>query len=222
MATSNPTIGPTPKPTPKPNASIRVLTDKDGNMISPVTSFDSVFTSTGGGIKEALLDYIYPVGSIYMSANNVNPGTFLGGTWTQITDKFLLAAGSTYTAGNTGGSATKTIAKENIPNYTLYSANHSHTFTGSSSSFTASGTLYKDGLVVVAATANGGPNWKYRLEGANGLSTYTNYYTMSVSGSVTAKGTNSSTPITVTSGGSGTAMDIMPPYEVVYTWKRTA
>ena len=72
MATSNPTIGPTP------NASIRVLTDEDGNMISPVTSFDSVFTSTGGGIKEALLDYIYPVGSIYMSANNVNPGTFLG------------------------------------------------------------------------------------------------------------------------------------------------
>lgn len=216
MATSNPTTSPTP------NASIRVLTDEDGNMISPVTSFDSVFTSTGGGIKEALLDYIYPVGSIYMSANNVNPGTFLGGTWTQITDKFLLAAGSTYTAGNTGGSATKTIAKENIPNYTLYSASHTHTFTGSSSSFSGSGNLKRGDYTVVAADANGGPTWRYILKGGTGLSTYSDFYSISVSGSVTAKGTNAGTTITVSSGGSGTAMDIMPPYEVVYTWKRTA
>lgn len=51
-------------------------------------------------------DTIYPIGSIYMSTANVNPGTLFGGTWEQIQDKFLLSAGSTYTAGNTGGSAT--------------------------------------------------------------------------------------------------------------------
>lgn len=28
-----------------------------------------------------LIDKIYPVGSIYMSVNNVSPATFLGGTW---------------------------------------------------------------------------------------------------------------------------------------------
>ena len=35
---------------------------------------DIVNTST-------IVDLIYPVGSIYMSVNNVNPSTFLGGTW---------------------------------------------------------------------------------------------------------------------------------------------
>ena len=31
-----------------------------------------------------LIDKIYPVGSVYMSINNVNPAAFLGGTWAQI------------------------------------------------------------------------------------------------------------------------------------------
>lgn len=57
-----------------------------------------------------LVDLIYPVGSIYMSANNVSPQTFLGGTWTQIQSRFLLAADSaTYPAGSTGGEATVSL-----------------------------------------------------------------------------------------------------------------
>lgn len=201
--------------------SVKYLKDEDGNIISPVTSIDSIFTSTGGGFKQALLDFVYPVGSVYISSQDKNPSTFLGGTWSQITDKFLLAAGSTYTAGSTGGSATKTIAKANLPNYTLYSASHTHTFSGSSSSFSGSGNLKRGDYTVVAADANGGPTWRYILKGGTGLSTYSDYYSISVSGSVTAKGTNSGTTIEVTSGGSGTALDIMPPYEVVYAWKRT-
>jgi hypothetical protein len=46
----------------------------------------------------------YPVGSIYLSVNNTNPGTIFGGTWEQIKDRFLLACGSTYSNGSTGGS----------------------------------------------------------------------------------------------------------------------
>ena len=48
---------------------------------------------------------VYPIGSIYMSINNVDPSTLFGGTWEQIKDKFLLSAGDTYSAGSTGGSA---------------------------------------------------------------------------------------------------------------------
>ena len=41
-----------------------------------------------------------------MSVNNTNPSNLFGGTWTQLKDRFLLGAGSTYTNGSTGGSAT--------------------------------------------------------------------------------------------------------------------
>ena len=39
-------------------------------------------TMTIGG--KSLLDMFYPVGSIYMSANDTNPATFLGGTWERV------------------------------------------------------------------------------------------------------------------------------------------
>ncbi len=50
----------------------------------------------------------YPVGSYYWNeTDSTNPGTLLGfGTWTAVTDKFIVARGSTYTS--TGGSATHT------------------------------------------------------------------------------------------------------------------
>lgn len=56
----------------------------------------------------ALLDKIYPVGCIYQSASSTSPASFLGGTWEQIKDRFILAAGDAYAAGNTGGSPTHT------------------------------------------------------------------------------------------------------------------
>ena len=56
-----------------------------------------------------LIDIIYPIGSIYMSVNSVNPSTLFGGTWEQIQDKFLLASGSTYSNGATGGSANAVV-----------------------------------------------------------------------------------------------------------------
>lgn len=52
-----------------------------------------------------LLNKIYPVGSLYMSAKATSPASLFGGTWEQIKDRFILAAGDTYAAGNTGGSA---------------------------------------------------------------------------------------------------------------------
>lgn len=69
--------------------------------------------STGG---KSIIDLIYPVGSIYMSVNSADPGTLFGGTWQQIKDRFLLSAGDTYAAGNTGGSAKATLPS------------HTHTF----------------------------------------------------------------------------------------------
>lgn len=53
----------------------------------------------------------YPVGSIYLSTSSTSPSSLFGGTWEQIKDVFLLAAGDTYTAGSTGGSADAVVVR---------------------------------------------------------------------------------------------------------------
>lgn len=35
-------------------------------------------------LAQEIFKLIYPVGSIYMSVNNTNPGTLFGGTWSQV------------------------------------------------------------------------------------------------------------------------------------------
>ena len=57
----------------------------------------------------------YPVGAIYMSTVSTSPASLFGGEWSQISDTFLVGAGATYTAGSTGGSASVTLAGENLP-----------------------------------------------------------------------------------------------------------
>lgn len=55
---------------------------KDGR-VAQATNADKVLVSTDTykPLVDALLELIYPVGSIYMSVNDTNPATFLGGTW---------------------------------------------------------------------------------------------------------------------------------------------
>ncbi len=70
-------------------------------------------------LQETMLGYldIYPVGAIYISVNSTNPGTLFGGTWERIEDRFLLASGSTYANGTTGGSATHTLTVAEMPSH---------------------------------------------------------------------------------------------------------
>ena len=82
-----------------------------------VKTQESGHSAVWNGVSN-LVDAIYPVGSIYMSVNSTNPGYLFGGTWTQIKDTFLLSAGDTYTAGNTGGEATHTLTVQEMPSHT--------------------------------------------------------------------------------------------------------
>jgi hypothetical protein len=61
----------------------------------------------------------FPIGYIYISYENRSPASMFGGTWEQITDKFLLSSGDTYTLGSTGGSETATLTTETM-------ASHNH------------------------------------------------------------------------------------------------
>ena len=66
-------------------------------------------------IKTEVFDKIYPIGSIYISVNSTNPSSLFGGTWVQIKDTFLLACGSNYSAGSTGGEASHTLVENELP-----------------------------------------------------------------------------------------------------------
>ena len=98
------------------------LGSKQASLVSGVNiktiNGDSILGSgnitVSGGIS--LLD-VYPVGAVYISVSNIDPGTLFGGTWEQIEDTFLLSAGSTYTAGDTGGEAEHTLTTQEMPSH---------------------------------------------------------------------------------------------------------
>ena len=137
-----------------------------------------------------ILNLVYPVGAIYISVSNTNPSSIFGGTWEQIKDKFLLSAGDTYTAGNTGGEATHTLTKAELP-----TINGKINFHGASSSTPVS-SVQGDFTTDVN-------NTKYKNGGTE----------TSGAGSVGN---------VILNIGSDSPHNNMPPYLVVYVWKRTA
>lgn len=64
---------------------------------------------------KSLLDYCHPVGSIYQSTDSTSPADLFGGTWEQIKDVFLLAAGDSHAEGDTGGEETHTLTATELP-----------------------------------------------------------------------------------------------------------
>lgn len=56
------------------------------------------------GIRASVFDLVYPVGSIYITVNPVEPSLIFGGSWEQIEDRFLYAV-STVLASETEGGA---------------------------------------------------------------------------------------------------------------------
>lgn len=66
-----------------------------------------------GGVP--LLDYLYPVGSIYMTMADASPGLLFGGVWERLADTFLLGTSAEGQAGQTGGEAAHTLTAAEMP-----------------------------------------------------------------------------------------------------------
>lgn len=66
--------------------------DSEGNL--KVKTITTQVGNNGAMNQIEIRNFIYPVGSIYMSLNDTNPGVLFGGTWEKITGRFLLGAGS--------------------------------------------------------------------------------------------------------------------------------
>lgn len=90
--------------------------DSEGNLtVNSLTISDSNNNSLS---FEAIFNRIYPVGSIYISTNDINPSTLFTGTWEKIENRFLLASGSSYQLGSTGGEATHKLTINELPSHT--------------------------------------------------------------------------------------------------------
>lgn len=169
------------------------------SVLTPIANRVSILESSVAYTNK-LLNLIYPVGSIYMSVNNVSPASFLGGTWVALQDRFLIGAGQQYAVNSTGGSTTHTLTTAEMPS-------HNHTFSGNSLAahshnfgvFNADVSTRVDYL-----TEEAGTNW----------------------GTSFTKGIHSSGAMAISGGisstGSSQAHSIMNPYLAVYMWKRTA
>ena len=84
---------------------------------SPVLINASSILYEGGRTLADLLDLVYPIGSIYMNTNNVNPQSIFGGVWQKIEGRFLLGSGGGYTLGSLGGEVTHTLTVSEMPKH---------------------------------------------------------------------------------------------------------
>jgi hypothetical protein len=74
---------------------------------------------TGVTTTKAIALLSYPVGAIYMSTVSTSPATLFGGTWEALGGRMLIGVNGTYAAGATGGAATHTLTKAELPSYDL-------------------------------------------------------------------------------------------------------
>lgn len=139
-------------------------------------------------IGENLGSIIHPVGSIYISEKPDNPASLFGGTWEQVEDTFILAAGDTYKAGTTGGEATHILTTNEMPRHDGHlQKNDGHFSGGNTNAYLSISTLTQ---------FTSGRGWN----NDGGGEVY---------------------PVGV-GRGSNEPHNNMPPYIVMYVWKRIA
>lgn len=126
----------------------------------------------------------------WASDDPTSPASFIGGTWEQIKDRFILAAGDTYAAGSTGGEAKHSLTKlENGP--------HSH-----------------------EVVALGNDNWYYKTSNPVGIKFQTPYHTLINDISIVGTADESVGFLATNSSGTGQPHNNMPPYTATYIWRR--
>lgn len=186
--------------------------EADGFRCAWDAAFDGD-VSVGGTLAAAsltvagkpLLDLVYPVGAIYLSAVSASPAVLFGGTWEAIEGRFLLGCDEQRAALTSGGADSHRLTVAQLPSHThrvlgyadAENVGHDHTVpnirTGQSGEYG-----------VYAET------WGYG-SGSRDLTTDFTDITH-----------NHRVDITSQTAGSGAAFSLLPPYLAVYMWRRTA
>lgn len=208
------------------NPVIRMPITRVENVEGGVASVNNTKPDDKGNIN--LIDLVYPVGSIYMSASAASPATLFGGTWKALDEgRVLIGANDSYTAGSTGGEATHTLTTNEMPSHTHSASSDSQGWHQHSVSVTSSGSvsipIYRN--MTEDDTDYYGVPTRVAGQWRNGSTSSSGTYSASVStsGSATTGGNGThSHNITVANSGGGQAHNNMQPYLAVYMWERTA
>lgn len=149
------------------------------------------------GIKDTLLDMVYPVGSIYMSVEDRDPSKFLGGTWV------AWGQGRVPVSVDSSDNDFKTVEQEGgsklLPD-------HKHSFANlSSTGYAPIIASDKISALATAPTQNTSASYKYLRISNNTESKF-----------------DRRTADTMINSGAETNPVSMQPYITCYMWKRTA
>ena len=155
----------------------------------------------------------YAVGDLYLTKKAGNPNDrWPGTTWKQITGRFLRAANDVLT----GGSDTVSLAMANMPA-------HTHPVTGTAASAGDHG-HYIDVVNNSQTVQSAGQNF-IRTDASASSKLYLLNWGSGAGYWLKAASAGAHTHVvtgTAASTGSGTAFSVMPAYQDVYAWERTA
>ena len=108
---------------------------------------------------KTILDKFFPIGKMWISTDPTSPASIVGGSWEQIQDRFLLAAGSTYGAGTTGGEAAHTLTIDEMPahghdsyDYTVGFMAHKYAMSGT----------WAEGQILATISTGAGVVWTHQ------------------------------------------------------------
>ena len=198
-----------------------------GQLSALETSLETLLETSLGDVKGGLLSVIFPVGAIYITAGNTNPGTFLGGTWTQVAEGRTLIgvgtlSGDTYAAGATGGAASVSLTIGQMPAH-----DHSGATGAQSADHTHSGTVSSAGghthSTSIHEATDGGNNYQMTMVLATAVNTEIQTDSAgSHTHTITLDNSSASHTHVVSEQGGGQAHENRMPYLAVYFWQRTA
>lgn len=181
-------------------------------------------------------EQIYPVGSIYMNVNNMNPASIFGGTWEKLpSGRMLINEGDGFNLGSVGGEKTHRLSESEMPGHT-HNINTSISVLGDH--YHAFSTLRDNNGVFPSANPNRNPETGFRFKsesrladwngsghgnnvGSSPIGTNTEWHTVTSLDKAYGNNRNININVNTSSVGGNQAHNNMPPYLTVNMWKRT-
>lgn len=174
-------------------------------------------------IQTEIFECCWPIGSIFITADNRNPNQIIKGagnsSWERVQDRFLIGAGDSYPNGSTGGQATVTLTGDQIPS-------HTHNINSAGAHTHTRGTMNITGVVnSPAETYYGSPSGAFYLNGT-GASVGGHEYNVTKLGFDASRSwtgetsSNGNHTHSISNTGGNAPHDNIPPYYAVNIWER--